>query len=345
MEAVKQLEEYDGVLLRCDELQYHSSESKKHLTTQLIRNLKSALRDHDISFDKILPTCHFIYISTSDALGVYKVASGVFGVSHAAPVIVSPDIESSLLMDTYNREVCDGKVFLSKEWTEGVGGMPTGSQGKVVCTISGGLDSPIAAYKMMKRGCVPVFLHFDNVPFGDESTRNLAIRQAKRLTEYIHGHEIKMYVVPHGEDLTEVLRHAPRKLTCVFCRRNMYRLAQEVAFIENADAIVTGEIIGEQASQTTRNLLAEDTAVTEIPIMRPCIGDDKNEILKMAMKIRTYEFAHEAVSCCSLPPKHPTVYSNPDTIKPIEEKMDMGWIAAEISNSEVLILKEGSENV
>ena len=149
----------------------------------------------------------------------------------------------------------------------------------------GGLDSPVAAYKMMKRGCIPVFLHFDNVPYGDESTRNLAIRQAKRLVEYIHGHEIKMCIVPHGDDLTEVLRHAPRKMTCIFCRRNMYRLAEEVALLENADATVTGEIIGEQASQTTRNLLAEESAICEIPIIRPRIGDDKVEIEKMAMRI------------------------------------------------------------
>ncbi|MFW9809760.1 MAG: tRNA sulfurtransferase [Candidatus Thorarchaeota archaeon] len=345
MEVVKQLDEYDGVLLRCDEFQYHSSTSRKHLTTQLIWNLKSALSEYDIPFDNVQPACRFIYISTSDILGAIRIASGVFGVSSVSPVIVTPDTESPLSTDTYSNEVCDDKVFLSKERIDGVGGLPTGSQGKVVCTISGGLDSPVAAYKMMKRGCVPVFLHFDNVPFGDESTRNLAIRQAKRLTEYIHGHEIKMYVVPHGEDLTEVLRHAPRKMTCIFCRRNMYRLAQEVAFMENADAIVTGEIIGEQASQTTRNLLAEETAITEIPILRPCIGDDKDEILKMAIKIRTYEFAHEAVSCCSLPPKYPTVYSNLDIIKSVDEKMDMGRIAAEISDSEVLILEEGRENV
>jgi thiamine biosynthesis protein ThiI len=120
----------------------------------------------------------------------------------------------------------------------------------------------------------------------------------------------------------------------------MYRLAQEVALLENADAIVTGEIIGEQASQTTRNLLAEETAISEISIMRPCIGDDKDEIVKMAMKIRTYEFAHEAVSCCSLPPKYPTVHSNLEIIDPTEEKMDMGWIAAEISEAEVIILKD-----
>jgi thiamine biosynthesis protein ThiI len=339
-------DEYSGVLLRCDELQYHSLPSRQQLTEQLVKNLKVAMREHAVSFSEIQPTCQYIFISTTKTPEVSRIASGVFGVSSVSPVIVSSSTGtvSPPSDNTFNKEVCDDKVFLSTERFDGVGGLPTGSQGKVVCTISGGLDSPIAAYKMMKRGCIPVFVHFDNVPYGDDSTRNLAIRQAKRLTEYIHGHEIKMYIVPHGDDLTEVLRHAPRKMTCIFCRRNMYRLAQEVALLENADAIVTGEIIGEQASQTTRNLLAEENAVSEIPIMRPCIGDDKDEIVKMAMKIRTYEFAHEAVSCCSLPPKYPTVYSNLEIIDPTEEKMDMGWIAAEISEAEVIILKESGTN-
>ncbi len=340
------LNEYSGVLLRCDELQYHSPPSRQQLTLQLVKNLKAAMREHAVSFNEIQPVCQFIYISTANTLEVTKITSGVFGVSSVSPVIVSSIIDAESLPSdyTYYKEVCDNEVFLSTEKLDGVGGLPTGSQGKVVCTISGGLDSPIAAYKMMKRGCIPVFVHFDNVPYGDDSTRNLAIRQAKRLTEYVPGHEIKMYIVPHGEDLTEVLRHAPRKMTCIFCRRNMYRLAQEVAFLENADAIVTGEIIGEQASQTTRNLLAEETAVSEIPILRPCIGDDKDEIVKMAMKIRTYEFAHEAVSCCSLPPKYPTIYSELDIIKPTEDQMDMGWIAAEISEAEVIILKDSDTN-
>ena len=337
------LDEYSGVLLRCDELQYHAQASRQQLTVQLVKNLKAALSEHAVSFKEIQQVCQFVYISTVNPIETSRIASGVFGVSSASPVIVSSMIDAESLPSNHSfyKDVCDNEVFLSTERFDGVGGLPTGSQGKVVCTISGGLDSPIAAYKMMKRGCIPVFVHFDNVPYGDESTRNLAIRQAKRLTEYIHGHEIKMYIVPHGEDLTEVLRHAPRKMTCIFCRRNMYRLAQKVALLENADAIVTGEIIGEQASQTTRNLLAEETAVSEIPIMRPCIGDDKDEIVKMAMKIRTYEFAHEAVSCCSLPPKYPTVYSELDIIKPTEDQMDMGTITAEISEAEVIILKDG----
>jgi thiamine biosynthesis protein ThiI len=334
------MNDYHGVLLRCDELQYHSLESKEQLVSQLLRNLESALREHNVPFNKIEPTCQYIYIKTSDVRQTSTITSGVFGVSSVSPVLVSQDNELSLSDNGYTAETCGNLVYLSTERIDGIGGLPTGSQGKIVCTISGGLDSPVAAYKMMKRGCVPIFLHFDNVPYGDESTRDLAIRQAKRLTEYIHGHEVKMYVVPHGEDLTEVLRHAPRKMTCIFCRRNMYRLAEKIALLENADAIVTGEIIGEQASQTTRNLLAEESAVCEIPIIRPCIGDDKVDIERMAIKIRTYEFAHEAVECCSLPPKYPTVSAKLDVIGPAEQKMDMSWIDIEIANAEVIILRE-----
>jgi thiamine biosynthesis protein ThiI len=335
------MNDYHGVLLRCRELHYHSHSSKEQLVSQLLRNLESALKSHNVQFDRIEQSCEYIYIKTSDVKQTSGIVSGVFGVSSVSPVIVSQDAGSSSSDIGFIEETCGGQKFLSKERIDGVGGLPTGTQGKVVCTISSGLDSPVAAYKMMKRGCVPIFLHFDNVPYGDESTRDLAIRQARRLTEYIHGHEVKMYVVPHGEDLTEVLRHAPRKMTCIFCRRNMYRLAEKIALLENADAIVTGEIIGEQASQTTRNLLAEESAICEIPIIRPCIGDDKVDIERMAIKIRTYEFAHEAVACCSLPPKYPTVSAKLDVIGPAEQKMDMNWLEAEIANADIIVLKEG----
>jgi thiamine biosynthesis protein ThiI len=313
---------------------------------QLVNNLRAALIEHNCPVNDIQSRCYFIHIDTVKVDEAARIAAGVFGVSSVSPVFtISVSEIASLSSDlTVQIERCGENAYVSAERFAGVGGLPTGSQGRVVCTVSGGLDSPIAAYKMMKRGCVPIYLHFDNVPYGDDSTRDLAIRQAKRLAEYIYGHEVKMYIVPHGEDLTEVLRHAPRKMTCIFCRRNMYRLAQEVALKEDADAIVTGEIIGEQASQTTRNLLAEESAVCEIPIIRPCIGDDKVEIEKMAMKIRTYEFTHEAVSCCSLPPKYPTVHANLDEIDPAEEKMDMEWIEKELAEAEVIVLKEGRDN-
>jgi thiamine biosynthesis protein ThiI len=345
-DGVDQSVKFNGVLLRCDELRNYTDSSLKQMIDLLIDNLRAALKEHNCSVSQIQSRCQFVYIDTNEADEVTRIAAGVFGVTSVSPVMAIPlDEFNSLQSDAAIQiERCDKKAYVSTERIAGVGGLPTGSQGRVICTISGGLDSPIAAYKMMKRGCIPIYLHFDNVPYGDDSTRDLAVRQAKRLAEYVYGHEVKMYIVPHGEDLTEILRHAPRKMTCIFCRRNMYRLAQEVAFKEDADAIVTGEIIGEQASQTTRNLLAEESAVCEIPIIRPCIGDDKVDIEKMAMKIRTYEFAHEAVSCCSLPPKYPTVHANLDEIDPAEERMDMEWIKKELAEAEVIVLKQVCEN-
>ena len=120
--------------------------------------------------------------------------------------------------------------------------MPTGTQGKVVCTVSTGLDSPIAAYKVMKRGCIPVFVYFDNTPYCDSGCTDVAIRQTQVLADFIHGYEVKMYIVPHSPDLDEAKAHGPEKMTCIFCKRNMLRLAREIALKEDADAIVTGEI-------------------------------------------------------------------------------------------------------
>ncbi len=237
--------------------------------------------------------------------------------------------------------VGDDLVFVANTTEEGLGGLPTGMEGRVVIMISSGLDSPVAAYEIIRRGAVPVFVHFDNSPYSDRSNVNVAIEQVRHLCRFIHGVEVKMYIVPHGDDLTEVLRHAPRRMTCVFCRRNMYRLAAEVARRENAEAIVTGEIIGEQASQTTRNLLVETSAISDPPVIRPCIGYDKVEIERMAREIGTYRFASEAASCCVLPPKYPTIHAPIEEIAPAEEKMDLLWIRAEVNEAEVLVLKEG----
>lgn len=301
-----------------------SEEQRQYQQSLLLQNINSALDFHHLTFSKISIEQDTIIIECSDPQTVTEVVSKVFGIVSVENVIITEPQNESL-----------------SNIQEGVRGIPTGSQGKVVCMISGGLDSPIASFKAMKRGCVPVFVHFDNTPFGDESTKDLAIRQAQHLVQYIHGHEVKMYIIPHGDDLVDILKHAPRKMTCVFCRRNMYRLAREVAIYEDADAIVTGEIIGEQASQTTRNLLVETDAFCDVPILRPCIGYDKDDIVRTAREIGTYKFAHEAVSCCSLPPRYPSVHASLEVVKRAEESMDMGLIKEQFSRAEVLILKEG----
>jgi len=236
-------------------------------------------------------------------------------------------------------EVRDDAAYIFTEIIKGVGGMPTGTQGKVVCTVSTGLDSPVAAYKVMKRGAVPVLVYFDNAPHTGEGCTELAIRQATVLANYIYNYDVKMYIVPHGPDLDEARSHADERKICVMCKRNMLRLAREVAIREDADGIVTGEIIGEQASQTTANLKAISGVVTDFPILRPLAGDDKVDIERLAQKIGTYQFAQEGLSCCTLAPRYPALNAKHEELTEIDEAMDLDIIKQEVDNARVLILK------
>jgi thiamine biosynthesis protein ThiI len=239
-------------------------------------------------------------------------------------------------------EVRNDISYIFTDTFTGVGGMPTGSQGKVVCTVSTGLDSPIAAYKIMKRGALPIFVYYDNSPHCDAGCTEIAIKQAQLLANYIYNHQVKMYIVPHWPDLEDAIRHGPEKMTCLFCKRNMMRIAHEIAIREGADAIVTGEIIGEQASQTTANLKVIDNAVLDIPILRPNIGDDKVDIMRIAREIGTYTFSEEGLKCCDLAPKHPAVVSTVQKAADAEETMDYSILLSELDNAQVLVLREKS---
>lgn len=240
-------------------------------------------------------------------------------------------------------EVREERTYIFTEIIKGVGGMPTGTQGKVVCTVSTGLDSPIAAFKIMKRGTIPVFVYYDNSPHSNEKCAEIAIKQAQHLSNYIYGYEVKLYIVPHWPDLEEALAKGPEKMTCIFCKRNMMKMAREIAILENADAIVTGEIIGEQASQTTANLKVLDEAVADFPILRPLAGDDKVDIERMAQEIGTYEFAKEGIQCCDLAPKYPALAAKLEDAICAEELMDRSILQTEVLNAKVIILRKPSK--
>ena len=240
-------------------------------------------------------------------------------------------------------EVRDERAYMFTETIKGVGGMPTGTQGKVVCTISTGLDSPIAAFKIMKRGTIPVFVYYDISPHSNERCTEIAIKQAQLLANYIYDYKVKLYIVPHWPDLEEAIDKGPVKMTCIFCKRNMMKMAREIAVLENADAIVTGEIIGEQASQTTANLRVLDEAVSDFPILRPLAGDDKVDIEHLAQEIGTYEFAKEGLSCCGLAPKYPALAAKIEDALCAEEKMDRTILQTEIENARVIVLRKGSK--
>ena len=209
-------------------------------------------------------------------------------------------------------------------------------QSKAVCLVSGGIDSPVAAWLIIRKGCSPIFVYYDNYPFSDETTKQRALDVIKKLTEYLIGLKAKIYVIPHGGDLSDILKNCPRRLTCILCRRMMYRLAEKVAKKEKAEAIVTGEIIGEHASQTLRNLRVENTVVKDVCVLRPLIGLSKVEVEQLARKIGTYEVSTRPGLCCSAPPPQPRTRARIEEIQEAEEKLNIeNMIKRDLKGAEV----------
>ncbi|MHA1772083.1 MAG: hypothetical protein ACTSYL_04410 [Candidatus Thorarchaeota archaeon] len=325
--------QYAGVLVRPTDMSVLPKVRRTRFMKALVHSITSALLEYEVNYSALEQHDATLLIRTDNTDLTCEALAHVFGVKKISVV-------RSAASGTNEAIEIDGVLYIEESTVEGLGGLPSGLEGRVVIMISSGLDSPVAAYKTLRRGCVPIFVHFDNSPYSDQSNRRIAIEQAKTLAKFIHGVEVKMYIVPHGDDLTEVIRHVPRKMTCIFCRRNMYRLAREVALRENAEAIITGEIIGEQASQTTRNLFVESSVICDIPVIRPCIGDDKVDIEHFSRVIGTYKYASEASSCCTLPPKYPSIRARIEEIAPAEEKMDLRWIKAEVNEAEIMVIKE-----
>lgn len=202
-------------------------------------------------------------------------------------------------------EVRDELGFVFSDVIRGVGGFPLGVQGRVVGLLSGGLDSAVACWLVMKRGCPIVPLYFDCAPFTDESTTKSAVEVAQVLSDWAVGFPRRFYTVKHGENLRKIVEGAPRRLTCILCKRLMYRVAERIADKVGAEGLVTGEAIGEQASQTIRNLRVLDRAAERYPIHRPLLGFDKAETEALARKIGTYEVSARSVKGCEAAPHKP----------------------------------------
>jgi thiamine biosynthesis protein ThiI len=192
----------------------------------------------------------------------------------------------------------------------------------VVCLVSGGIDSPVATWLMIKKGLTPTCVYFDNAPYTDETTRQRAVEAVKKLRQYAPA-PIRLYMVPHGANLTEIQRKCPRFLTCVLCKRTMYRISEKIALKEGAEAIVTGEIIGEHASQTLRNLRVETEALSDVTILRPLAGMNKTEVESLARRIGTFDISAKPAQCCTCPPKQPRTRAKFEEVAAAEMKLDV----------------------
>lgn len=218
-------------------------------------------------------------------------------------------------------EVVSGKAFYYFEKIAGSGGLPTGTSGKLVSLISGGIDSPVASWFMQKRGAKIVFVHFHSYPFTSEISQEVVRDLVKVLSEWQLG--AKLYFVPLGEIQKEIVKEVPGKLRLIFYRRWMAKISELIAEKENARGVVSGESLGQVASQTMENLEVIGEAVS-LPWYRPLIGFDKEEIIRKAREIGTYEISIQPFEdCCSF-----LVGSNPETrarlgeVKKFEKKIE-----------------------
>jgi len=219
-------------------------------------------------------------------------------------------------------EVREDEAFVYSQVIEGVGGMPLGTQPKLVGLFSGGIDSAVGLWLVMKRGSPVIPLYFDISPFTDETTTERAYRVAEVLLSWAIGFPRKVYVVQHGENLKQIMQ-TNRKYSCLLCKRMMYRVAERLAEQLRAEGIVTGEAIGEQASQTLTNLRVLDVAVKEYPVHRPLLGFDKAETEAIARKIGTYKFSSKKAGACTAVPYSPSTKAKLEDVIKAEEKLDI----------------------
>jgi tRNA uracil 4-sulfurtransferase len=189
-----------------------------------------------------------------------------------------------------------------------------------VMLMSGGIDSPVALHYLLRQGHEMVAVHMDNRPFTDDSPLEKVLDHLTLLrTRY--GQPIPMYVVPHGSTQTTLMRTTDRHVGCILCRRFMWRSAERIAERENATFLVTGEALGQVASQTLSNMHNATVAV-RLPIVRPLIGFDKQEIEAVAKSIGTYGISTRPGVCCQAVPDRPATRSNLLQILREEELLD-----------------------
>ncbi len=217
-------------------------------------------------------------------------------------------------------EVREDKTYIFHKKIKGAGGLPIGTQGRLISLVSGGIDSPVATYLMMKRGCDITILNFNNHPFTSGSNDRI-IKIYKKLQEYASGSDLRIYQVDYGESLKKYTEEAPPRMTCVLCKSGMYQIAEKIAKSENALAIVDGSSVGQVASQTLPNILATRYS-TSMPVLSPLIGLDKTEISEIAEKIGTVPISTVPDSGCKAAPKHPE--TNAVLSKVLEVQKEIG---------------------
>jgi thiamine biosynthesis protein ThiI len=204
-----------------------------------------------------------------------------------------------------------------------------------VMLMSGGIDSPVGLHLMLRQGHEMVAVHMDNRPFTDDSPLD-KVQEHLRLLRERYGQPIPLYLLPHGPTQITLMRTTDRHVGCVLCRRFMWRSAERVAERENAQFLVTGEALGQVASQTLSNMRSATSSV-RLPIVRPLIGLDKQEIEAIAREIGTYMISTRPGVCCQAVPDRPATRSNLLQIQAQEALLDVDGIVDEVIRRAVVL--------
>ena len=233
----------------------------------------------------------------------------------------SPDV-------TCQVEIVQASAYVFARRTEGPGGLPVGVSGRVVALMSAGIDSPVAAWRVMKRGAMIVGVHFSGRPQTTGRSEHYALELARVLERW--GGMDRLYVVPFGDIQREVALAAPEDLRVLLYRRLMVRVAEVIAARERAQALVTGESLGQVASQTLDNVAVVDAAAT-LPVLRPLIGSDKLEITAQARMLGTYELSTACDDdCCTLfMPRNPETHATRAEVEAAEADLDIGRLVSQ----------------
>ena len=236
---------------------------------------------------------------------------------------------------TIHVETLTNEAFYYFGKERGAGGLPVGASGKVACLLSGGIDSPVAAWRMMRRGCRVIFVHFHSYPILSRASQEKARELARLLTRF--QYRSRLLLVPFGEIQQRVVLAVPPPLRVVIYRRLMMRIAERIARLNRAQGLVTGEVVGQVASQTLENM-ATIGSVVSMPVLRPLVGMDKEEITAEAERLKTYPISIiPDQDCCTLfTPKHPATKAKRHEVEraeaelPIDEIVEQAVAAAAV---------------
>ena len=233
----------------------------------------------------------------------------------------------------------DGKTFVYTEIVNCLSGMPVGSAGKGLLLISGGIDSPVAGYMTAKRGVKLNAVHFFSYPYTGERAKDKVMTLAKILAEY--SPRLDVHVVPFTEAQLAIKKNCPEEQLTIIMRRIMMQIAEKIALNTGSKALITGESIGQVASQTMEALGVTNQVVTNIPVFRPVIGMDKEEIVTIARQIGTFETSILPYEdCCTVfTPKHPNTKPKLERIQESEKRLDIQKLVDDaVAGTEIITL-------